>query len=76
MLPPRDLRIHTFAGDAHETKAVLRVDPRTGKITWAASEAADGTVTRSSALGYTRAEPEATLRAQPHSVHFNDADHL
>ena len=74
--PPPELRIHAFAGDAHETKAVLRVDRRTGKIDWAASEAGDGTVTRSSALGYARADPEAGPRVQPDSVHFNDAEHL
>ncbi|MGB5702537.1 MAG: hypothetical protein WBM48_06955, partial [Polyangiales bacterium] len=56
--------------------AVLRVDRRTGKIDWAASEAGDGTVTRSSALGYSRTNPDAAPRVQPDSVHFNDAEHL
>lgn len=74
--PPDALRMHTFVGDAHETNAVLEVDRRTGEIDWAASEAGDGTVTRSSALGYTRSAPEAVPRVQAHSAHFYDSTHL
>jgi len=74
--PPEALRMHTFAGDAHETDAVIEVDRQTGEIDWTATEPGDGTVTRSSALGYTRSHPEAVPRVQAHSAHFNDATHL
>ncbi len=74
--PPQEVRIHTFAGDAHDTQAVLNVDPRTGEFDWAGAEAGDGTVTRSSALGYAGRDLNAAPRIHPHSVHFNDAEHL
>ena len=35
-----------------------------------------GTVTRSSALGRSVIDPEASPRVHPTSVHFNDGEHL
>ena len=43
---------------------------------WMATEAGDGTATRSSALGQPRAAPAASPTFIPNSVHFNDAEHL
>jgi hypothetical protein len=74
--PPESVRIHSFVGDAHETKAILRVDRDSGSIEWAAEDLGDGTVTRTSALSHSHADPEVHPRIFPHSVHFNRADHL
>lgn len=74
--PPPHIRVHTFAGDALATKAILKVDPETGRAKWAGDEPGDGTVTRSSALGRVRSDPDAPARVQSSSVHFNGADHL
>jgi len=74
--PPPELRMHAFAGDALPTLAVLRVNRRTGAIDWGDPEPGDGTLTRTSALGQSRADLEAPPVFHPHSVHFNRSDHL
>jgi len=74
--PPETLRIHAFVGDGLGTRAALSVDRETGEMKWMATEAGDGTATRSSALGQPRAAPAASPTFIPHSVHFNDAEHL
>ncbi len=74
--PPDSVRIHSFVGDSHDTKATLRVDRATGVVEWDQSDLGDGTVTRTSALGLPHADREATPRFLPHSVHFNSAEHL
>lgn len=74
--PPPELRMHAFAGDAHPTLAVLRVNRQTGATAWADPEPGDGTLTRTSALGQSRTDLEAPPVFHPDSVHFNRANHL
>lgn len=66
--------LHLFVGTGQQTKAVLHVDRETGRLSWAAHEDGDGTVTRSGALAAgARVMPDGDAWS---SVHFVEGDHL
>ena len=64
VVPPPDLHLELFAGDAEPTPSLARFDSRKRKLTFVNEHAGDGTVLRSSALADQRSPNEIaeTLR--------------
>jgi hypothetical protein len=79
-VPPTELGMYLFAGDAKPTESAVEVDPGTGRVTVVGHAPGDGTVLRSSAVMDERLGSDWSPRLRTpiswRGVHFLFTDHL
>lgn len=78
--PPPGTSMHVFASNAWGTEGIAMIDPTSGKIVEMVKVPGDGRVTRSSALGDRRLDPDPTQAIESPvdwaTVHFTSGEHF